>query len=92
MLLRDHLVQHRLLVAVLAQDAAEALDVLRRAAGAAEHDADVRRRHVHAFVEHLTGHDRGVFARVEASRGSPCRSFGLVWFVIAGMRKRRAIS
>src|SRR6185437_10795471 len=49
----DGLIEYRLLVAVLAEDAAEPLHVLRGAPRAGKHNAHVRRRHVHSFVQYL---------------------------------------
>src|SRR5581483_143872 len=63
---RYHLVEQRLLVAVLPQEAAEALHVLPDAAGPGEDDPDVRRRDVDPFVEHLAGNQDGIVADMEA--------------------------
>src|SRR5262245_32704599 len=63
---RHDFVKQSLLVTVLAQEPAEALDVLPGAAGAGEDNANVGGWDVHALVENLAGDEDGVFARVEA--------------------------
>src|SRR5215213_9989170 len=62
----DDLVEDRLLALLLAQQPAEALDVLADGAGPRQNDADVGRRHVHALVEDLARHHDRVLAAVEA--------------------------
>ena len=63
-LLRDvagyGLVEQGLLLAGLAQEPAQALDVLANAAGAGQDDADTGRRYIHPLVQDLAGYQDGI--------------------------------
>src|SRR5512135_2116500 len=75
----DDFVEDRLLVARLAEDAAEALDVLADGAGAGEDDRDVRLGDVDAFVQHPRGRDDRERPRVEPEQDlAPLLGLGLV--------------
>src|SRR5688572_10709826 len=62
---RNDLVQQRLLLAVLAEQATQALDMLAHRRRPRQDDADVGRRHVHALVEDLARHQSRQLARME---------------------------
>src|SRR5262249_57471672 len=61
----DDLVEHGLLVARLAEDAAQPLDVLADRARPREHHGDVRLGDVHPLVEHSRGGDDPIGAPLE---------------------------
>ena len=68
-----------MLVAVLAQQSTETLNVLPHAARTGKDNADAGGRHIHAFVEHLAGHDDGIFAAMKTQQDLPAfLRFGLM--------------
>src|SRR5262249_31618694 len=66
-----HLVEQRLLFAVLPQQAAETLDVLADGAAARQDDADVGRRHIDTLVEDATGDNHIIIAGMEGLEDVP---------------------
>src|SRR5437868_12822559 len=65
------LVQHRLLLSMLSQQPAQALDVFANAARTGEDDADIGGRYIDTLVEHLAGDQDRIFTRMKTKEDLP---------------------